>query len=68
VRYVGELPNQMVPAYTLCDARVAWQPTKSAEIAVVGQGLFDPRHPEFGMPGTRREIGQSIYGKLTCRF
>jgi iron complex outermembrane recepter protein len=68
VRFVDELPNQAVPAYTLCDARVAWQPTKTAEVAVVGQGLFDPRHPEFGTPGTRREIGQSIYGKLTCRF
>ena len=67
-RYVGRIPNQNVPGNTICDARLAWQPTKSAEIAVVGQGLFDSRHPEFGMPSTRREIGRSIYGKLSCWF
>ena len=68
VRFVDDLPNQKVPAYTLCDARLAWQPTKAAELAVVGRGLFDPRHPEFGAPATRHEIGQSVYGTLTCRF
>ena len=68
VRYVGELPNQRIPAYTAMDARVAWQPSKMGEIAVVGQGLFDSRHPEFGRPATRREIGRSIYGKATLWF
>lgn len=68
VRFVDELPNQKVPASTVCDARVAWQPTKAAEIAVIGQGLFDSSHPEFGMPSTRREIERSIYGKALWRF
>jgi iron complex outermembrane receptor protein len=68
VRFVDDLPNQMVPATTVCDARLAWQPTKTAEVAVVGQGLFDSRHAEFGTPSTRREIGRSIYGKVLCRF
>ena len=67
-RYVGRLPNQNVPGNTVCDARLAWQPTKTAEIAVVGQGIFDSRHPEFGTPSARREVGRSIYGKLTCWF
>ncbi|HKW50501.1 MAG TPA: TonB-dependent receptor [Candidatus Eisenbacteria bacterium] len=67
-RYVDRLPNQNVPGNTVCDARLAWQPSKTAEIAVVGQGLFDSRHPEFGMPSTRREVGRSIYGKLSCWF
>jgi len=67
-RYVGRIPNQNVPGNTICDARLAWQPAKAAEIAVVGQGLFDSRHPEFGTPNTRREVGRSIYGKLSCWF
>ena len=67
-RYVDRLSNQNVPANTICDARLAWQPTKGTEIAVVRQGLFDSRHSEFGMPSTRREIGRSIYGKLSCWF
>ena len=68
VRYVGEIPNQRVPSYTALDARVAWQPAKTGEIAVVGQGLFDSRHPEFGKPATRREVRRSIYGKATLWF
>ena len=67
-RFVDKLPNQSVPAYTALDGRLAWQPSKSGEIAVIGQGLFDSRHPEFGMPATRREIGRSIYGKATWSF
>ena len=67
-RYVDRIPNQNVPGNTVCDARLAWQPTKTAEFAVVGQGIFDSRHPEFGMPRTRREVGRSIYGKLSCWF
>jgi iron complex outermembrane recepter protein len=68
VRFVDELPNQQIPATTVCDARLAWQPTKAVEIAIIGQGLFDPRHPEFGTPGARREVPRSIYGKASCRF
>jgi iron complex outermembrane receptor protein len=68
VRFVDELPNQQIAASTVCDARLAWQPTKAAEVAVIGQGLFDSRHPEFGMPSARREIGRSIYGKVLWRF
>ncbi|HKQ57012.1 MAG TPA: TonB-dependent receptor [Candidatus Eisenbacteria bacterium] len=68
VRHVGELPNQRVPAYTTADARLAWQAHSAVELAIVGRDLFDPRHPEFGAPGTRREVERSVYGKATCRF
>ena len=68
VRFVDELRNQKIPATTVCDARLAWQPTKAAEIAVVGQGLFDSSHAEFGKLNTSREIERSIYGKVLCRF
>jgi iron complex outermembrane receptor protein len=68
VRFVDELPDQQIPATTVCDARLGWQATKTIEASVVGQGLFDSRHPEFGTPAGRREIGRSIYGKASWRF
>ena len=68
VRSVSELPNQQVPAYVAWDARVGWQPSDAVELAVVGRDLFDRQHPEFGTPTSRREIGRSVYGKVTCRF
>jgi iron complex outermembrane receptor protein len=68
VRFVDELPNQKVPAATVCDARLAWQPGDALELAIVGQNLFDSDHAEFGMPGTRREIERSVYGKVSCWF
>jgi iron complex outermembrane receptor protein len=68
VRSVGELPNQRIPGYVACDGRVGWQPTRAVEIALVGSNLFDPQHPEFGTPASRREVERSLYGKVTCRF
>ena len=68
VRYADEIPNQQIDPTTVCDARLAWKPVKQAEISVVGQGLFDTRHPEWGTGSSRREVERSIYGKATCRF
>ncbi|HUJ72383.1 MAG TPA: TonB-dependent receptor plug domain-containing protein, partial [Verrucomicrobiae bacterium] len=52
-----------VPSYFSFDARLAWQ-FRNWELAVVGQNLYDNRHPEFGS----LQIPRSIYGKITCRF
>ncbi len=68
VRHVGELPDQVVPAYTALDARLAWKRGKSVEVAIIGQNLLDRRHVEFGMPAVRREIERSLYAKGTWRF
>lgn len=68
VRYVDVLERLQVPAYVAFDVRIAWQASENLEIAIVGQNLGDPQHPEFGMPATRREVERSIYGKVTCRF
>ena len=67
-RYVGNLSHQQVPAYATGDARLSWQATNKVDLDLVGQNLFDPRHPEFGMPASRREIARAVYGKVTCRF
>jgi len=31
VRWIGELPNQRVPAYLACDGRLGWQPSAAVE-------------------------------------
>ncbi len=67
-RYVDTLPAPHVPGYFTFDARVAWQATKNLELSLVGQNLFENRHPEFGAAATRQEIPRSIYGKVTWRF
>jgi iron complex outermembrane receptor protein len=67
LRRVGELPNQAVPGYVECDARVSWQPVRALEMAFVGRNLLDPRHPEFGRPAGRKEVERSLYGTVTWR-
>jgi iron complex outermembrane recepter protein len=67
-RYVGALPSPQVPGYFTFDARLAWAPIQNLEFSVVGQNLWQDRHPEFGDPATRQEIPRSVYGKVTWRF
>jgi iron complex outermembrane recepter protein len=62
--YVDTLPDPRIPRYFTSSARLAWQ-FKNLEFSVVGQNLWDNRHPEFY---TAQEIPRSIYGKVTLRF
>ncbi len=68
VRYVGRLPDPVVPAYTAVDARLAWQMRPDLELSVLGQNLFDPGHPEFEDPATGSEIARSFYVQVLWRF
>jgi iron complex outermembrane receptor protein len=69
LRFVDALPNPSVPSYLTLDARVAWRPLNSLEIAVVGQNLFDNQHREFGPASpTTAEVERGVYGKVTWRF
>ncbi len=63
-RYVGELPNPPVPAYTAVDARYAWQLHREIELSVTAQNLFEPAHPEFGNAATRSEIERAVFVRL----
>jgi iron complex outermembrane receptor protein len=63
-RYVGELPGQNVPAYSSLDLRLAWRPTASVELAVVGQNLLQPHHKEWGGDV---EIRRGVYGQVSVR-
>ena len=65
VRYVDSLPAQSVRAYTTADARIGWKPSKSFDISVTGQNLFQPRHAEFGIdPSPNVLIKRGVYAKL----
>ena len=71
LRYVDELDNPRIPAYTTVDAWVAWRPQPNLELSLVGLNLIEPAHPEFAatqvMTG-QREVQRSVYGKITWRF
>jgi iron complex outermembrane recepter protein len=66
IRYVSALPAQLVGAYTTADVRFSWHATRSLDLSVVGQNLFQPHHAEFGGdPGPLVGIERSGYIKLT---
>jgi iron complex outermembrane receptor protein len=73
LRYVGELANQQVPAYTELNARLTWQPTTALGLSLVGQNLLHDHHAEFGALGTaavptRWEIRRGVFGSVTWQF
>jgi iron complex outermembrane receptor protein len=58
-----------VPSYAELDVRLAWHPTPTLELAVIGRNLLHDHHAEYGIAGpTREEVDRSIYGKVTWRF
>jgi iron complex outermembrane receptor protein len=65
LRYVSGLPAQTTPAYWTMDLHVGWHSRKNLELALVGQNLLQPRHPEFG---TANEIQRGVYAKATQRW
>jgi iron complex outermembrane receptor protein len=72
LRYVDPLPALDVPSYFTLDARLAWRPNRRWEISVVGQNLWDNRHPESAPSafiGTQStEVERAIYGKIAFNF
>jgi iron complex outermembrane receptor protein len=67
-RYVSEIENLDVPDYGELDARLAWSPSSTMELSVVGQNLLHSEHAEFGAPTTRNQIQRSVYGKVAWTF
>ncbi|MBV8593853.1 MAG: TonB-dependent receptor [Caulobacteraceae bacterium] len=47
LRYVSDLPNPKVPAYTELNGRVAWSVTDHLVLAVSGENLLHARHREY---------------------
>lgn len=72
-RHVGSIARQNVPSYGELDLRVAWRPTPTLEVSVVGQNLLHEQHAEFGalsaaVANTRNEIERSAYAKVVWRL
>ncbi|MCX7427105.1 MAG: TonB-dependent receptor [Planctomycetia bacterium] len=70
-RYVDSLSGLGTPEYTTMDARLAWQPNKRFEFAVIGRNLLDDHHPEFGPSSYfyhTTEVKRSVFGKVTWRY
>ena len=64
-------PQQRIPAYWGLDMRLAWQPTKTLELSLVGQNLLDPRHLESinePLESPLTEIERSVYLRADIRF
>jgi len=70
LNYMDNLPEGDIPHYLRFDARLGWHLTENLELSLVGQNLFDKRHPEFGGEAgqTATEAEQGAYLKLTYRF
>jgi iron complex outermembrane recepter protein len=68
VRNVGSLPNPAVPAYVAVDAWLGWRVSRSVELSLTLQNIFDSEHPEFGAPATRSVFERGAFLKLLWRL
>jgi iron complex outermembrane receptor protein len=71
LRYVDNLPALGVPSYVTADVRLAWRPTKSLEISIVGKDLLQARHTEFTSSLFRTQaaaIERSVFGRITWHY
>ncbi len=68
-RYVSQLSDMAVPAYSTADARLGWRPNSHLEFSIGGGNLLQAHHLEFiSDPGPAVEIRRSAYAKTTFRW
>ncbi len=65
VRYVGELPNPRVPAYTVLDTRLGWRPSREMELSLVVGNALDRRHAESGATAVRAVFERNVFFKVS---
>ncbi|WP_293366074.1 TonB-dependent receptor [Phenylobacterium sp.] len=65
LRYVGALPNDVVPAYVELNSRLGWNITDRLQISVSGRNLLHARHLEY--PGGDA-IQRAVSADLQWRF
>jgi len=70
LNYVDNLPGGDIDHYIRFDARLGWHIAENTELSIVGQNLFDKRHPEFGAESGQvpTEAERGFYIELTHRF
>jgi iron complex outermembrane receptor protein len=66
-RFVSALKAGPVPRYATADARAAWRATKSIELSLVGQDLFNNDHLEWPSGTPSVGIARSVYGQITLQ-
>jgi iron complex outermembrane receptor protein len=62
--YVDNVPQVEAGSYIRLDIGVTWQVTPDFELALWGQNLLDPQHPEF----SANEVERGVYLMGTLRF
>jgi len=68
---IDSIDQTRIPGYVTLDGRIAWKPVENLELSLVGQNLFQRRHPEFipeFINTTASETPRSVYGKVTWKF
>lgn len=68
LRYVGRLPNPVVPAYYEMDMQWLWKLHQNFEVALIGQNLLHRGHGEFGNLGARSVFERTALLKVTWRY
>lgn len=67
-RYVADLPDPVVPAYTAIDARFGWRILQELELSLMLQNLFDPEHPEWNTTANNPvEFQRAVFLELFWR-
>ena len=66
-RFVGALPDPVVPSYGELTLRLGWR-RGVTELSIVGDNLLHDHHPEFGNLTPREEYPRSVFVQATWRF
>ncbi|RNE91754.1 TonB-dependent receptor [Marichromatium sp. AB32] len=68
---IGRFSDSRIPAYWELDVRLAWRPRAGLELALVGQNLLSPAHPE-GYPeafaALPLEVQRGVYASVRLEF
>jgi iron complex outermembrane receptor protein len=68
LRYVGKLPDPVVPGYVELNTRLGWKINRAWEISASGFNLLHPRHLEFFEQGETDYIPRSYFLQAIWRF
>lgn len=69
--YVDNIPAFDAEAYIRLDLGLTWRPSPNVEIALWGQNLLDPEHPEAEstlLSNSPAEMERSVYLQATFRY
>jgi iron complex outermembrane receptor protein len=68
LRYVGERPTPVVPAYAELDVRFGWAARAGWELSLVGQNLLHRAHQELTAGGPRQAFRRAVFARSIWTF